>query len=102
MRTLKSWFILTHILPIIIVLPVIALVLIYLLETQVLLANLSDQVEEQAALTAQIAADQPAIWQDTAQAQIFVTRLSATNRSEINLFDPSGNLIESNNEYSDH
>jgi len=96
MRTLKSWFILTHILPIIIVLPVIALVLIYLLETQVLLANLSDQVEEQAALTAQIAADQPAIWQDTAQAQIFVTRLSATNRSEINLFDPSGNLIASN------
>lgn len=96
MRTLKSWFILTHTLPIIIVLPVIALVLIYLLETQVILANLSDEVEQQAILTAHIAADQPAIWQDTAQAQIFVARLSARNRSEINLFDPSGTLIASN------
>jgi signal transduction histidine kinase len=96
MRSLKTWFIITHTLPIIIVLPVIALVLIYLLETQVILANLSDEVEQQAILTAQIAAGQPTIWQDTAQAQIFVTRFSASNRSEINLFDPSGNLIASN------
>ena len=40
MRTLRSQLILSHILPFLLVLPLITIALLYLVETQVLLANL--------------------------------------------------------------
>jgi signal transduction histidine kinase len=83
-------------LPILITLPLIALVLIYVLETRVLLAGLSEELIQQAAFTADFAASQPLIWEDTAQAQIFVTRFSARNNSEVTLIDSGGTLVASN------
>jgi signal transduction histidine kinase len=83
-------------LPVLITLPLVALLLIYILETRVLLASLSEELTQQAALTADLAADQPVIWQDVAQAQVFVTRFSTHNSSEIRLIDPGGTLLASN------
>ena len=58
MRTLRSQLILSHILPLLIVVPLIGVILIYILETQVVLADLSNDLEQQAAMTAEVAADQ--------------------------------------------
>ena len=96
MLTLRGRLILSHILPILILVPLIGVVLIYILETQVLLADLSNNLMQRAAITAQMAADQPNIWRDTAQAQIFVTRYSATLQSGVVLLDPTGKLLASN------
>ncbi len=96
MRTLRGRLILSHILPLLIVVPLVGIVLIYILETQVVLADLSNELEGEAALTAEMAADEPAIWQDVAQAQIFVTRFSAYHQSDVWLLDSEGKLIASN------
>ena len=96
MRTLRSRLILSHILPLLIVVPLIGIVLIYILETQVVLADLSNDLAQQAAMTAEMAADQPQIWDDAAQAQVFVTRYSASHQSEVRLLDSQGNLLASN------
>jgi len=96
MRTLRSQLILSHVLPLLIVVPLIGVVLIYILETQVLFADLSTEMTQQAKLTADMAADQPGIWQNTAQAQIFVTRFSAYHQSDLWLLDREGNLLASN------
>jgi len=97
MRTLRGQLILSHILPLLIVVPLVGIVLIYILETQVLLADLSTEMTQRAELTADMAADQPGIWQDTVQAQIFVTRFSAYHHSGVWLLDQEGKLLASNN-----
>ena len=97
MKSLRSRLILSHILPLIIILPLVGAVLVYLLETQVFFQSLADELQAQAVLTAAIAAEQPAVLQDAAQAQIFVTRISASNRAELNLLDEQGKLLASTN-----
>lgn len=97
MRTLRTRLILSHILPLLVIIPVIGIILIYILETQVVLASLSDELVRQANLTAEIAYDQPAIWEDTVVAQLFVTRFSAQYQSQMMLLDPFGRLLASSN-----
>jgi signal transduction histidine kinase len=93
MRTLRSRLILSHILPLVLVIPIVGFALVYILETQILVANLSDELAKDAALTADLARDQPAIWRDTAEAQRFVTFFSVRSQSNIMLFDAQGNLL---------
>jgi hypothetical protein len=64
MRTLRSRFILSHILPILLVVPLFGFGLIYLLETEILLAELSEDVSDRAILIANAVNSQPNIWQD--------------------------------------
>ena len=59
MRTLRSRLILSHILPLLLLTPLIGLVLVYLVETQVLLNTVSDDLAVQAAQTAHLAGNQP-------------------------------------------
>lgn len=94
MRTLRSRLILSHILPLLILMPLMGIVLTYILETQVLLAGLSNELMQQAAMTAQLAAEQPRIWGDTAQAQVFLTRFSTYH---VWLVGTDGKLLASNN-----
>ncbi len=97
MRSLKSRLILSHILPLLIVVPLVGLALLYLLETQVVLANLAEQMQQQAALTAELARAQPDIWVDADKARVFVTRFSTYQQSQVMLLDPQGNLLASSN-----
>jgi two-component system sensor histidine kinase BaeS len=95
MHSLRSRLITSHILPVIIILPILALALAYILETQLFLQNIATEIEQQAVLTAELATSQPEIWGDTNQARIFLTRLSTVNQSEINLVDLQGILLAS-------
>jgi two-component system sensor histidine kinase BaeS len=95
MRTLKSRLIISHILPLLIIVPLVGLALLYLLETQVLLADVAEQMQQQAALTAELAGDQPDIWNDADKARVFVKRFSTFQRSQVMLLDPKGNLLAS-------
>jgi two-component system sensor histidine kinase BaeS len=93
MRTLRGRLIVSHILPLVLVVPLAAAALIYILETQVQLTNLADEMMEQGATTASMASNQPAIWADLSEAQRFVTLYSISSRSQVMLFDANGNLL---------
>jgi signal transduction histidine kinase len=93
MRTLRSRLILSHILPLLLVIPIVGFALVYILETQVLVTTLSEELAEDAALTADLARDEPAIWRDAAEAHRFVTFFSVRSQSNIMLFDAQGNLL---------
>ena len=95
MRTLRGRLILSHVLPILLIVPLVGVVLGYLLETQVLLAGLSDQLVDQATMTANLARQRPLIWSDANEAQRFVTGYTLRSASWIVLYDPDGNLLAS-------
>ena len=95
MHTLRSRLILSHILPTLIIVPLLGILLIYILETQILLTSLSNELTRQANLTAEIARDQLGIWQNSQQARIFVTRFSAHYQSQVTLLDNNGTVLAS-------
>jgi signal transduction histidine kinase len=95
LRTLRRRLILSHVLPLLVVVPMMGLALVYILETQVVLINLSDDLAVQARLIAALAGERPAIWADPAQAQAFIPRAAAHISSRVMLVSTSGRLLSS-------
>jgi hypothetical protein len=54
-RSLRGRFVLSHMLPLVVVIPLIGIALVYVLETQVMLDNLSTELMGQAVIVAEIA-----------------------------------------------
>jgi hypothetical protein len=59
MRSLRTRLILSHVLLLLVVIPLVGITLAYLFETHVLLAGLSDELEREATLVAIVASDYP-------------------------------------------
>ena len=95
MRTLRSRLVLSHTLPMLIIVPVISVVLIYALETQVLLASSSQELTKQAYLIAELSGVQAGLWDDPAQSQRFVTHLTPILNTRVMLLDTEGLLVAS-------
>ncbi len=95
LRTLRSRFVLSHVLPLAIIVPVMGIALVYVLETQVLLDVLSQELEGQAQLAAKIAVGRPDIWHDPEQAQAFVAEVGMDVGTRVMLLDAQGNLLAS-------
>jgi signal transduction histidine kinase len=96
MRSLRSRFILSHLLPVLVVIPLFGIGLIYLLETQVLLDELSEDIGDRANLVAAAVNRQPGIWQDPEQAAAFITGMSIFVQGQLYLIGPDGSLLASN------
>ncbi len=95
MNTLRARLILSHLLPTLIVLPLMGIALVYILETQVLLSSLSDELEGQAMLLAEMAGERSGIWHDSTQAGDFVTRMGPRLAARVMLLDAHGYLLAS-------
>jgi two-component system, OmpR family, sensor histidine kinase BaeS len=95
MRTLRFRILLSILLPVVIIVPVVAVGLSYLLETQVLVANISNELIRQAVLVADMTSSSAQIWQDSSQAKTFVTRISPRLTAQLMLLDPTGHLLVS-------
>jgi signal transduction histidine kinase len=93
MDSLRSRLILSHALPTLVITPLIGIALIYVLETQIVLANLSTSLVRQAALLAEISQDFPDVWKDSVAAQAFVNRFRDPLTAQIMLVDASGRLL---------
>ena len=65
MRSLRSRLILSHTLPVLLVVPLVAALLVYLLQTRLWLDILSGELLSQALLTADVARDRPLIWRNS-------------------------------------
>jgi len=95
LRTLRWRLILSHVLPLLVIVPLAGFTLAYVLETQVVLVNLSSELVVQTVLVAEIASDHAEIWNDPAQAQVFVARLAPRLTAQLMLLDPDGCLLAS-------
>jgi signal transduction histidine kinase len=67
--------------------------LVYLLETQVLLDDLSQDVNDQASLIAEAVKAQPSIWQDRDRAALFIAGIDQLLDSRIILLERNGDLF---------
>jgi signal transduction histidine kinase len=95
MASLRSRLILSHLLPLLIVIPLAGLALIYTLETQVVLSDLSDRLTERANLIVEALEEQPEIWIDDEQAAIFISDISDIVQGQFFLLKSDGSLIAS-------
>ncbi len=97
MRSLRTRLILSHVLPLLIVIPLVGAALTYLLETEVLLAGFSDELERQATLVASVAVHYPQIWLEPELAQPFADRVGEQLTAQVMFLDPKGVLLASTN-----
>ena len=95
LQTLRQRLILSHLLPVLVILPVMGIALIYVLETAILLPELAGELAAQAELIVKLADNKPQLWQDPTQAQAFVDELSQQLPARIMLFDSTGTLLAS-------
>jgi two-component system sensor histidine kinase BaeS len=93
MRTLQGRLIFSHILPLLLVLPLVAIALVYLLETQVLLTEVTDDLTERATIIAKIIESSPAIIADQDQAQDFITSFSLDMEEQVMIMRPNGEIL---------
>jgi two-component system, OmpR family, sensor histidine kinase BaeS len=93
MRSIRTRLIFTHILPVMITVPLMGLALVYILQTQILLANLSNALQAQAVLLVEMTSEQVDIWTNPETAQAFVTRISSQIDAQLMLVGAHGNLL---------
>lgn len=96
LRTLRQRLIFSHVLPLLIVVPLMGVILIYALEKEVLLDNFSRELEAQAVLFTEVANDYIGIWYDPLLAQAFVDRFSPSLTARVMLLTPDGRLLATN------
>ena len=86
-KTMRGRFILSHVLPLLVIVPLMGIALIYVLETQVLLQNLSIELTGQALLVSEIASGWRDLWTRPAQAQEFTTLVHSHVEARVMLLD---------------
>ncbi len=94
-RTLTGRLILSHVLPFLLIITLVGFALDYVLETRFLLTNLTTELTAETVLVAQLATDHPEIWDDLAEAQAFVNRVSLPVAAQAMLVDGNGRLLAS-------
>ena len=92
MKTLRSRLVFSHLFPILITLPLSLLILSYVLETQVLLAELSKGLTEEANLIA-LALTTETVWDSASASQAYVDRVSVYLDGRLHLLAPDGTLL---------
>ncbi len=94
--TLRHRFIFSHLVPLLIIVPLIGIALIYLLEAQVVLPSLSNELAGQAGLVAEMARDQPDVWSNAITGAGFrQQRVSPRLTARLMLLDSGGRLLAS-------
>jgi hypothetical protein len=79
--------IVNNLLPVLVVLPLMGILLVYLLETQGIVASVSRDLNRQAVLVADAASAQSSIWQDPYSARAFLERISPRLSARVMLLD---------------
>jgi signal transduction histidine kinase len=97
MRTLRSRFILSHLLPVLVIIPLMGIALVYLLESQVILENLSTEVTGEAVLVAELASKDPTVWINSVNAQAFVAQMDPILAANLEILDSQGRLEATSN-----
>lgn len=94
-NTLRTRLVLSHLLPLLVIVPLIGLGLIYALETQVLLPGFLRAYLGSAALVAEITQDQYQIWTDPIYAQTILAQVSPRLPARVMFISANGRLMAS-------
>jgi len=87
---------LSHILPIVLLIPLVGLALIFILENQLILPTLANEMINQGMLVARITKDDPQVWNSTAEAQSLLVSLNIPRPTRIGLLSTDHVLIATN------
>jgi signal transduction histidine kinase len=94
-RSLRSRLVLSHALPLLIILPIIGAVLTNLIETRVLIPSLSRALMTNAVLLANVTGDETALWTNPAYAEYYLTHLRHDISARVQFISPNGQLLAS-------
>ncbi len=95
MKTLRTRLVLSHLLPMLVIIPLVGIALIYALETQVLLPAFLQAYSGNAALVAEITQNQDRIWTDPIYAQTILARVSPRLPARVMFIAADGSLMAS-------
>lgn len=93
LNTLRGRFILSHILPLLIVIPLLGIAAIYLIEKQILVPSLLSELEANALVLSRLAARDHEIWQDPAYARQLLNQASIRSGGRLLLLNPQGIVL---------
>jgi signal transduction histidine kinase len=94
LRSLRNRLILSHILPILLIIPLMGAAMVYVLETRLLLVVYRNLAAD-AALIAEITRNQPVFWQNRAAARSLVTGVAPYLSGRVSLITLDGHLLAS-------
>lgn len=97
-RSLRSRLVLSHILPFILIIPLLGIAMASLLEARLLLPLVYAGLDKDARLVAEIARLQPVFWQDEIMAQRFVDGISPYLSGSVSILALNGQVMASSGE----
>jgi two-component system, OmpR family, sensor histidine kinase BaeS len=90
MRTLRSRLIVSHLLPVLLVIPLVVAAIYYIVQSQILIASVRSELTTQATLLAQLAYSDPRVFTDTTRARSFIEGISPYLTSQVMVLTPDG------------
>ncbi len=99
-RSLRNLLIISHILPSILIIPLLGIAIIYVVENKILLPVIYDNLAADATLFAEITSNQPEILSNPSIAQVLVNGASKYLSGQISILDLDGNVLVSSDETS--
>jgi len=99
MQSLRTRLLISHSLPLIIIILLTGFAFDYLVETQILLPNMADELTNEAKLLAELAALQSDLWDDSEDAQAYLSKLEPLLGAYVTLFDYQGKYLASTDPY---
>ncbi len=94
-NTLFRRLVISHLLPLLLVAPIMGVAFVYVLETQIILPNVAYEAAGQAVLVAEIATDRPEVWVDANQARALIERVAPRLTAQVMLLDRHGRMLAS-------
>jgi two-component system sensor histidine kinase BaeS len=94
-RSLRNRLILSHILPALLIIPLMGAAMVYVLETRMLLPMVYRDLAKEATLMAEITRNQPAFWQNREAAQAIVDGVSPYLNGRISFVTLNGHMLAS-------
>ena len=98
LRSLRNRLILSHILPALLIIPLMGAAILYVLETRLLLPVVYKNLAADAALMAEITRNQPIFWQDRQAAHALVNGVTPYLSGRVSLITLDGNLLASSDQ----
>ncbi len=96
-NSLRIRLILSHAIPFLLIIPLTGIALVYFLENQLILPNLSSELAGDARIITTVISAQPGIMQNQQLAQYFLSELQPRLSANVMLLDPGGNMLASSN-----